>query len=238
MSEPIIHELNVDFRDLNIRPEDILPAMQYPEDSAPEHIPDLIRGLLRQVPEHASIRTGYTILKPDYIDIKRHQISIHNITFFTGKTVTRYMKDSHYLAAFLSTLGESFDTWLHATFHGGDPVGGFIIDAIGSEAVERVGDILEGDLSARINESSWALTNRFSPGYCNWDITEQQKLFSLLPENFCGVKLTDSSLMIPAKSISGIIGAGPAAGKVDYPCSLCAMTSCYRRRLPTREIST
>ncbi|MCK7538940.1 MAG: hypothetical protein MZV63_52410 [Marinilabiliales bacterium] len=47
------------------------------------------------------------------------------------------------------------------------------------------------------------ITNRFSPGYCGWDVAEQHKLFSFFKDNFCGITLTESALMNPVKSVSG-----------------------------------
>ena len=40
-------------------------------------------------------------------------------------------------------------------------------------------------------------TNRFSPGYCGWHVNEQKLLFSLLPDNVCGITLNSSALMYP-----------------------------------------
>ena len=76
------------------------------------------------------------------------------------------------------------------------------------------------------------ITNRYSPGYCGWDVSEQQKLFFLLPENCCGIRLTDSSLMLPIKSVSGVIGVGKTVRKTAYKCAVCDKEDCYLRRRP------
>ena len=120
-------------------------------------------------------------------------------------------------------------------FRNGDPVTGYIIDTIGSEAVERVADILESRLLDVLADDSLKITNRYSPGYCDWSVSEQQKLFSLLPEHFCGINLTDSSLMIPVKSVSGIIGIGSDVTREEYPCRFCSRTDCHKRHLPEKE---
>jgi hypothetical protein len=39
-------------------------------------------------------------------------------------------------------------------------------------------------------------------------VAEQHKLFSLLPPGICGITLSDSALMHPIKSVSGITGIG------------------------------
>ena len=90
---------------------------------------------------------------------------------------------------------------------------------------------MEEALQAFIDKTGWKHTNRFSPGYCGWHVSEQQRLFSLFPTaNPCGIRLTDSSLMIPIKSVSGIIGIGKNVRHLDYSCGLCNYSKCYKKR--------
>jgi len=71
----------------------------------------------------------------------------------------------------------------------------------------------------------------FSPGYCNWSMAEQQKLFSLLPPGFCGIQLSPSSLMHPIKSVSGIIGIGTSCKQKGYQCEWCNDKDCIYGRI-------
>ncbi len=72
------------------------------------------------------------------------------------------------------------------------------------------------------------VTNRYSPGYCGWSVAEQGMLFSFLPKNFCDIRLTESSLMIPLKSVSGIIGIGKELRRKGYKCDFCDIANCLR----------
>jgi hypothetical protein len=56
-------------------------------------------------------------------------------------------------------------------------------------------------------------------------VSDQHDLFSLLPEDFCGIRLTESAMMVPVKSVSGIIGIGPGVERVDYQCKNCQQSS-------------
>ncbi|MEE3446448.1 MAG: vitamin B12 dependent-methionine synthase activation domain-containing protein, partial [Prevotella sp.] len=69
------------------------------------------------------------------------------------------------------------------------------------------------------------------PGYCGWHVSQQQLLFPLFNGQTCGVTLTDSSLMLPIKSVSGIIGVGEKVRRLDYTCGLCNFEKCYKRKL-------
>lgn len=75
------------------------------------------------------------------------------------------------------------------------------------------------------------ITNRFSPGYCHWNVSDQHKLFSLFDEAPRGVTLTDSALMNPVKSISGVIGICENVKYKDYHCRLCKSKDCTYRKV-------
>jgi cobalamin-dependent methionine synthase I len=78
----------------------------------------------------------------------------------------------------------------------------------------------------------------FSPGYCDWPITEQKKLFNLLDSQDVDVELSDSCLMTPRKSISGVFGiqSDEKHGDKAYnPCWDCNKTDCQARRAPKIE---
>ena len=80
-------------------------------------------------------------------------------------------------------------------------------------------------------------TASMSPGSGSrdiWPIEQQKLLFSLFGdvEKLIGVKLTDSFLMIPNKTVSGILY--PA--EVDFnTCKLCPRKVCINRRAPYDE---
>ncbi len=107
----------------------------------------------------------------------------------------------------------------------------YIADAIGSIIAEKTADCMEIALDEYIRNRGWKHTNRFSPGYCGWHVSEQKKLFPLFPSaEPCGIRLTDSSLMLPIKSVSGVIGLGEDVRKLEYTCGLCTYDKCYRRK--------
>jgi len=75
------------------------------------------------------------------------------------------------------------------------------------------------------------VSNRYSPGYCTWDVSEQKKLFSFFPDRFAGITLSDSSLMNPIKSVSGIAGIGKDIKHLGYVCDNCTVVDCVFRGL-------
>ena len=79
-----------------------------------------------------------------------------------------------------------------------------IMDAFGSEAVEGV---ING-LCLRLKESERESvpTRRFSPGYGDWDLSAQGSVLEELGAAEIGIGVSESSILIPEKSITAIMG--------------------------------
>ncbi len=148
-----------------------------------------------------------------------------------GQIVSGQLGRSEGAAVFLCTAGPGIGELSRHLMSSGDPFTGFIADTIGSLVVERAMDRVQGRLEQFVGTLGLRITNRYSPGYCGWHVQEQQKLFRLLPAGFCGVSLTGTSLMQPIKSVSGVIGLGPAVRHSPYTCRLCELEDCLYRRL-------
>ncbi|MCP4153380.1 MAG: hypothetical protein GY757_36975 [bacterium] len=87
-----------------------------------------------------------------------------------------------------------------------------------------------GDI--KTSETSMRVLN-YSPGYCGWHISGKGKLFEKLKPGSIGIRLNESYLMSPLKSISGVLTAGEQAiHRFDnnYPfCKQCRTYSCRER---------
>jgi hypothetical protein len=113
----------------------------------------------------------------------------------------------------------SFDSLLKA----------YCLDEIGNMLVELGMEYLEDYLKRRYK---FEQLSNISPGSLEeWPITQQKQLFSIFGnvEDLIGVKLTDKSLMIPRKSVSGIFF--PTHVKF-YSCQLCPRENCKERAAP------
>jgi hypothetical protein len=151
-----------------------------------------------------------------------------------GGIVRGQLVRSEAVAIFAATIGNRLELLAREWLRGGEPLDGYVLDALGSIAVESVGDKLEAAILADLAPLGWKITNRYSPGYCTWPTADQQQLFALLPERPAGIHLTDSSLMTPIKSISGVIGLGAKVEHRPYTCDLCGMESCPQRLVEAR----
>ncbi len=122
------------------------------------------------------------------------------------------MKEADEAALFICTAGLVIGEMSRNSMKGGDLLKGYVYDVIGSEVVEAAADRMQEELRKSMAAPRERITNRFSPGYCGWDVAEQHQLFSFFKDNFCGITLTESALMNPVKSVSGVIGIGKMSG--------------------------
>lgn len=130
--------------------------------------------------------------------------------------------------AFVATIGPALEERVRRQMADGDYLGGVLLDAAGSTAVEAVCDLLQGACPVGAGED----TERFSPGYCAWTLEAQAGLFALLRPEELGVTLLPSRLMQPLKSTSGVIVRAPPEVLLMPPwaCAECDARGCTRRR--------
>ena len=141
------------------------------------------------------------------------------------------------LTLFAVTLGASLSDRVSALFDDGKVALGATLDAAASEGAELAGIYLDGIVleaartDGRVDAASRIL--RYSPGYCGWNLTGQRALFAALGPEEIGIHLTETCLMEPVKSISGVMVIGPAEIHKftdDYSfCSTCPTHDCRRR---------
>lgn len=227
---------HLEFSKLGLTNRKIQQALGYTKELAPDPFPDIIEQCLTEIRKHSLFTTGYMEYPLFGSDKRGYKLLTKNkygdsVAFNVDKIIYHQLRNSDKLVVFLSTAGEFVSAWSKQLMNEGDLLKGYIVDVIGSEIVEIGMDIIHDELEASFAEQNLNVTNRYSPGYCEWSVSEQQNLFSMLPDNFIGVTLTSSSLMIPHKSISGFIGVGANVRRIGYGCSLCDSDNCLYRRL-------
>jgi hypothetical protein len=139
------------------------------------------------------------------------------------------------VAAAVCTIGEALEERVSALWEARELALASMLDSVGSGAVESLAEYVN-DLLCQQALPALRVTNRISPGYADWDVAEQRRLFRLCAGDAIGVRLNEACVMTPGKSISLVVGAGPAA-RVDHyfsQCARCWMRDCAYRRAPVR----
>jgi len=185
-----------------------------------------VRDLLKEAKKVGHPRGMYHVA---YIDKKgENEVTIEGITF-NSKVLRTNLEDIYRVFPFVVTSGKELEEWSNQ-FE--DMLETFWVAEIKEWALKQAMHYMLENLKEKFHLDKVAAMN---PGSLpDWPMEEQKKLFVLLgnPEREVGVKLTDSYLMIPIKSVSGIW----FPTKADFEnCQLCSRENCPGRRAPYDE---
>jgi len=227
----VLKSFRLEFDELAIEPAIVENYIGFTSGMIPEPFPQVIAEMLAETGKRIKPLGGYALFDNINVDQVSKRITIGDITFHTHAVVTKKLDRSQLFALFACTAGEEITRMASEYNNDGHAVYAYIVDSLGSMIVERAMDIIRERLKSDMNNRGLQITNGYSPGYCDWDIREQKKLFGLLPVDFCGIRLSDSMLMQPIKSVSGIIGIGEDVTYDQHNCKYCKDVNClYRGR--------
>lgn len=219
------------FSELLPTAEDLEGVIGYATGEAPEPLIHLIAEVRNELASLDQARAEYRVFKQIKCNDNARTIEIEGVVFDVKPIIHSQIRYTEDAALFIATAGPEVGLRSHNSMKGGDLLRGYVYDLIGSEVAENAAARMHEELKGSAELLGMKITNRFSPGYCGWDVAEQQKLFSFFNDNYCGITLTESSLMNPVKSVSGIIGIGARVKFRDYPCKKCNDRNCiYRGR--------
>lgn len=163
-------------------------------------------------------------------------VTLTNGTFFRSRKMAKTFRKAKQIVSFIATIGRKIDSEVESLLRGGAIAHGYVVDALGAGAVESLADRFHQQIADELAKNDLTAGLRFSPGYCDWPVTEQQKLFSLLDHQKAGVELSPSCLMSPTKSISAVFAIHPAGSNNSKlnshnPCLQCGKKDCLARRV-------
>ncbi|WP_455142461.1 hypothetical protein [Candidatus Hodarchaeum mangrovi] len=135
------------------------------------------------------------------------------------------------VALVIVTLGKALPEEVNNLMVLGKYLDGVILDAIGSAGVEYLADIVDSEIHKLTKRSPFECSRRYSPGYCNWDLRDQELIFKLLPAHKIEVHLTSGYLMVPIKSISFAINIAEniRQSRWENRCIYCKTVQCSYR---------
>lgn len=145
---------------------------------------------------------------------------------FTSRILRVNVQDVHRVFVYVATCGTEVQQWAEGR---ADPLEQYWANAF-QEMVLRVAIKTLGAHLDKLYDPG--RTSVMSPGSLGeWPLSEQRPLFALLGnvEQAIGVRLTESLLMLPEKSVSGIRFATEERFE---SCQLCPRPDCPGRRAP------
>jgi hypothetical protein len=225
----MIYEHSYSFKELILNLDYLNALLGFPDGVLPEPFDEFIAEAIQLADKLCTVRGAFYISENVAFSPDNSLLIVDETEFHVGKTVAKEFRNSDCCILFICSAGQGISQHSQKLMTGENAVLGFILDTLGTLVVEEAANQLQLEIKRKVAEKGMKITNRYSPGYCNWSVADQHRLFSFFPENCCGIYLTDSALMNPVKSVSGIIGAGSNVKFREHTCELCNLTDCFYR---------
>ncbi len=135
------------------------------------------------------------------------QISFEDGTAFNGSGLAKLLLDSQEALLMGATAGQTIVDEINAGMRGTDMMRGVVLDAVASEMTDNVLDWLMTYQNRQLLRQARQLTKRrYSAGYGDFNLNNQQVFHRLLQMQELGVNITDSDILMPEKSVTAIAG--------------------------------
>lgn len=210
--------------------KEVFRCLGYP---AGHKVPTRVSSLVDRHIESASklIEPQYSCVIRDVDRVEEAKVFLGDITF-ESPIIAQLMQVCQKAAIFAVTIGGLLEMKVEQLARAGRVLPAAVVDAVGSDAAEQAATVVQNRVRGIANAQGLDISLRFSPGYCDWDIGQQTMIFHALNGRSAGIRLTDSCLMVPRKSVSGVIGMSRHADELETwsPCKSCERRNCPGRR--------
>jgi len=214
---------------IDIDNQQVLQYIGYDSTSEP---PLRILSLIDEYAEnvHNLIAPSYYYTIRDVGIVLGSSVVIDGPLVFQSEVIARLLEKCEKVAVFAATIGGYLEEMIAKLSADKLMIQASVLDGIGSTATEKMAEFMHGIITRQANNMGLYTSRRFSPGYCDWEVEQQKMLFRAIDSDSAGINLTEGGIMLPRKSISGIIGIGSRAVGNYNPCETCAKDNCVGRR--------
>ena len=164
-----------------------------------------IRSLVDEemVEAHELTRTSCSYQIMDIKRIRRPRVTLVNGTniTLTSEVLSWALYPCEQAVIFVASIGPALEQRVAQLTSEGYSSKAYILDAIGSEATEKTVCYLQDQVREVAKFDDGETTLRYSPGYCDWDISQQKVLFKAMDSIPMQVSLSDECVMTPRKSV-------------------------------------
>ena len=208
----------IDNINVTLTAEDVLKGQGIDPKRASKRLFDDAVGIINEAHSLINPAALYTLVEVTGFE---HQKITFNGGAFEGPLVARAMAGAEALNIAICTIGPELENRVNQLM-GENPVKAVALDGAGIAAVRKVSQTIEDLISEEACKLELSLGMRAQPGQEGWPIEQQRQVFSLLPVEKINVRLTESCLIIPRKSVSFIIPWGKDLSNSMVPCDFCS----------------
>ena len=226
MSKGIIYTARFEARQVQIAPAAVRRYLGMGRQMPEAGLQELIARCIAEFEQAARYRACWMTL-----DISVGKEGVDFGAFCApGESIARNLRDCGQAILFAATVGAETELQRKRAAVS-SPARALVLDAVGTAAVEACCDLLCRQWQQELEPSGQFLRPRFSPGYGDLPLELQRQLLQCLDSSRkAGISLSESLLMIPQKSVSGIVGIG-ASGCFSgmHDCENCDKRDCAFR---------
>lgn len=228
--------------DVNVQPAEYKRLLGYPRDR-------VLSGRARELADGARAwyakngRPWVYARQAQAVRITNGSVLIDDVAFASKplqKTLQQAGADSVILA--VVSAGPEVEAEAQRLWKDEKPDEYFFLEVYGSAVVEHLVMMTGARLCAWADGHHMAVLPHYSPGYPEWDISEQPRLLELIRRTRtqsmpAGIEVLESGMLRPKKSLLAVFGLTTHADRVQrltdlIPCQNCSLAACLYRRVP------
>lgn len=120
--------------------------------------------------------------------------------------IAKLLNGSCEIYGIAATIGQEIERARNKCIDEKNVFDGIVFDAAGSVAVENLIGMANDWIKNIAKKNNKSITRRFSCGYGDWALSNQKEFLEWVGGAKIGIKLNESFLMAPEKSVSALIG--------------------------------
>ncbi len=152
-----------------------------------------------------------------------------------GQSIVKHLAGCEKVICMATTVGFEIEREITKKFERGEYLSSILLDAAATAAVEQAADAMEKNFAAKFSKDGYKMRWRFSPGYGDWLLTEQEKLFKISGAEKIGITLTSALMLEPRKSVTAIIGLEKISAEKNFSREKKSCDGCKKFDCPARK---
>jgi len=189
---------------------------------------------LAEVAQRA-LEAGSSLLEPvaayrqlKIVSCTHTRVRLEGGYLLSGKTMAQLLGPAEQAVIVVCTIGGMLEAYASEVMPQ-DPLFGLALDGLGSAAIETLAEQVCAFFGEQAASRGLQATVPLSPGVEGWPFKHgQSQIFGIVEAREAGVVLTPSSMMIPIKSLSLVIGLGEHVDSSGKVCNYCTLRATCR----------
>lgn len=161
------------------------------------------------------------------------EIVLENGQKLTSRLLAKAARTGEKLILFAMTIGSAIDDRAAEYQKAGKIMEAFIVDAVGTAYIAKSAITALGKIEKLYHSKGMETTFPMGPGHSYWSgLEDLRTIFTILNPERVGLRLTESNLMMPRKSVAMVMGAGSELPdfKGKSHCDFCNLQNTCKMR--------